>query len=248
MAEWFERFFDGLYARVLPKSWDDARSLDQARIVKRLLGLRKGQSCLDVPSGMGRLTIPLARMGLRMTGADLTASYLTKAQRLARRAGVDIRWVQSDMREIAFDAEFDAAFNWFGSFGYFSDADNLRFCRRIFAALRPGGRFLIEGMNLSWIRAHFRPDDDRTIGGVRIISRSRWEDAEAGRIASTWTFCRGKATERHVIRMRIFSGATLRELLQAAGFRGIRLYPNPSVGRFTRRSRRIIAVATRPGR
>ena len=69
MAEWFERFFNGLYARVLPKSWDDAVSLDQARKVKRLLGLRKGQSCLDVPCGMGRLTIPLARSPAVRLGA-----------------------------------------------------------------------------------------------------------------------------------------------------------------------------------
>ena len=43
MAEWFETFFDGLYARVLPKSHDDGATLEQARLIKRLLRLRKGQ-------------------------------------------------------------------------------------------------------------------------------------------------------------------------------------------------------------
>ena len=34
------------------------------------------------------------------------------------------RYIQSDMRRVELDGEFNAAFNWFGSFGYFSEADN----------------------------------------------------------------------------------------------------------------------------
>jgi len=245
MAEWFERFFDGLYARVLPRSFDRPATREQARMVKRLLKLRRGQSCLDIPCGMGRLTIPLARMGLAMTGVDLTGAYLRRARRLARQQGLDARFVHSDMRAIDFDAEFDGAFNWFGSFGYFSDAGNLAFCRRVFAALKPGGRFLVEGMNKSWVLSHFRPADDRTIGGVRIETRNRW-NTRTDRVHSTWTFSKGKATERHTIRMRLFNGSEMRALLRQAGFREIALFPRPPVGRFTRHSRRLIAVARRP--
>jgi SAM-dependent methyltransferase len=245
MAEWYDRFFDGLYARVLPRTWDEAATLEQARMVRRLLRLRKGQRVLDVPCGMGRLTIPLARTGLAMTGVDLTASYLRRARRLAREAGLAVRFVESDMRAIDFQEEFHAAFNWFGSFGYFSDAGNLAFCRRVLRALRPGGRFLVEGPNKSWVLAHFHPAAEKKIGGVRILNRNRW-DSRTDRVYSTWTFRRGKATERHVIRMRLFNGGEIRALLRAAGFGEVRLLPRPPVGPFTRHSRRLIAVATKP--
>ena len=245
MSEWFETFFDGLYAKVLPKTFDDVASREQVRIVKRLLGVRKGQRVLDVPCGMGRLTIPLARMGLAMTGVDLTAAYLARGRRQARREGLDVRWVHSDMREIDFDGEFDAAFNWFGSFGYFSDAGNLEFCRRVFRALRPGGRFLVEGPNKSWVLAHFRRTEDNTLGSVRVRTRNRW-DARTCRCHSTWTLTRGGSMERHRIRVRLFNGGEMRALLQAAGFRDVRLFPRPPVGPFTRHSRRLIAVATKP--
>ena len=245
MADWYENLFDGLYARVLPRTFDGPETLEQARMVKRLLQARKGQRVLDIPCGMGRLTIPLAQMGLAMTGVDLTAPYLTRARRLARRAGAGIRFVQSDMRAIAFEAEFHGAFNWFGSFGYFSDDENLEFARRVFHALRPGGRFLVEGMNKSWLLSHFRPRGEQKLGGVRIVNENRWH-ADTSRVHSTWTLSRGKTTERHEIRMRIFNGAEMRALLREAGFREVSLYPRPPVGRFTRHSRRLIAVGRRP--
>ena len=245
MSPWYETFFDGLYSRVLPRQYDEAATLEQARLVKRLLRLRSGQSALDVPCGMGRLSIPLAQMGVEMTGVDLTAPYLRKARRLARQAGVEVRWVHSDMREIDFTEAFHGAFNWFGSFGYFSDEGNLRVCQRVFAALRPGGRFLVEGINKSWLLAHLRDSDDTLHGKVRIVTRNRW-NPRTNRIHSTWTLSKGDATEEFTIVMRIFNGTEMRKLLRAAGFRDIRLYPRPPVGRFTRHSRRLIAVGRKP--
>jgi SAM-dependent methyltransferase len=248
MAEWYERFFDGLYRQVLPNTFEPARTLEQARAIKRMLGVRRGARVLDVPCGMGRLTIPLSRMGLQMTGVDRTAAYVRRARREATQAHLDIRFLRCDMREIDFDGEFDAAFNWFGSFGYFSDRDNLAFCRRVCRALRGGGRFLIEGLNRSWLRTHWRPRLRHNIHGVRISTINRW-DERTSRVVSTWSFRKGRRRERHVIRMWIFNGAQIRALLRAAGFGEVRLYGRPPrpFGRFSRHSRRIIAVARRPG-
>jgi len=245
MAEWFEGFFDGLYAKVLPKTFDETQTTEHVRIVRRLLKARKGQRVLDVPCGMGRLTIPLARTGLVMTGVDFTTSYLRRARRRSRTAGLDVRFVQSDMRDIELNAEFDAVFNWFGSFGYFSDDDNLLFCERVFHALKPGGRFLVEGVNKSWLLAQFRGHQDHTVGSVRIVERARW-DERSNRVISTWTFSKGNVNERQRVSMRIFNGAEMRSLLRAAGFREIELFGNPPLGRFTRHSRRLIAVGRRP--
>jgi len=248
MAEWFETFFSGLYAQVLPKNFDDARTARQVRLVRRLLKLRKGQRVLDIPCGFGRLTFPLARAGLAMTGVDLTAPYLSRARRQAQREGLDVRFVQRDMRQIDFDGEFHAAFNWFGSFGYFCNADNLAFCRRVWRALRPGGRFLVEGPNKSWVMSHFRPRSEETIGGVRIERRVRY-DERADRVRAIWTLHKGREAERHELTMWIFNGAQIRTMLRAAGYTNIRLYDrNCPAGRFTRHSRRIIAVAQRPKR
>ena len=248
MAEWFETFFEGLYQQVLPKQFDAAASLEQAKTVKRLLKVRKGQRVLDVPCGCGRITIPLAQMGIEMTGFDLTAGFLRRARRDARKAGATVRFIQGDMRQMDFDGEFHGALNWFTSFGYFSDEENLDFLRRVWRALRPGGRFLLELMNRSWLQTHFRPEHDQTVGSIHIAHKNRLDPA-TGRIDGTWTMTRGKTVESHRIHLRLFNGTDIRKMLRQAGFRDIQLHAHArdgATGRMTRHTPRFIAVATKP--
>lgn len=242
--EWCEEFFSGMYERVLAGVFRPAQTRRQTALVKRLLKLRKPQRVLDIPCGMGRLTIPLARQGLKMTGVDLTPSYLRRARRRARELGLDTRFVRGDMRRIRFDSEFDAAFNWFGSFGYFTDAHNLLFAKRVFAALKPGGRFLLEGINKSWLRRRFRAADEEQIGDVRIVHQRRWDDRRS-RVHQIWTMSDGRRTERRTSSIRLYDGADIRKLLRAAGFREIQLFGAMPLGRLSRHRPRLIAVATR---
>ncbi|MBN1807848.1 MAG: class I SAM-dependent methyltransferase [Planctomycetes bacterium] len=245
MGEWFQEFFSGLYTDVLAGLFDEQTTLAQARTVKRLLRLRKGRSVLDVPCGMGRLSIPLAQMGLEVTGVDLTARYIHRARRNGSRAGVAVDFVCRDMRALDYAGVFDGAFNWFGSFGYFSDADNLLFCKAVYRALKPGGLFLIEGINKPWLLDNFVASSESAVGRVTVKQKHRW-DPESNRMLSTWRIATGKTVEKHRVIMRIFDGAEIRRLLRKAGFTGIVLHTNPPGKPFTRRSRRFIVVAGRP--
>ncbi len=243
--EWYETFFTGLYGQVLAGERHEARAPGEARMIKHLLRLRKGQRVLDCPCGLGRISFALARLGLDVTGADLTASYIRRARRRAKAEGTDVRFFRCDMRELPFDGQFDAVVNWFTSFGYFDDAGDLATAKAAFAALKPGGKFLVEMLNKSWMLAHFRPDHDDTVHGVRIVSHARW-DARSGRVHNRWTFSKGRKVETHRFSHRLYNGTEIRRLLRAAGFRDVRLFGHPPLGRFTRHSRRMIAVATRP--
>ena len=113
-----------------------------------------------------------------------------------------------------------------------------------FAALKPGGKLLIEVMNKSALLPRFTPAGEDEVGGVRVASRRRW-DAKHSRILDTWTLSKGKRREQHPIRLRLYNGTEIRALLQAAGFRDIRLFGRPPLGRLTRHSRRLIAVGQR---
>ena len=243
--QWYETFFDGLYGRVLGGEAMEARAAADAKTIRRLLKLRKGRRVLDCPCGLGRIALQLAKMGLAVTGADLTPSYVRSARRRAKADGLDIRFIRADMRNLPFDAEFDAVVNWFSSFGYFDDAGNLAAARAAFAALKPGGRFLVDVMNKSALLPRFTPTGEADAGGIHIANRRRW-DARANCIRDVWTMSRGGQIERRSIRLRIYNGAEMRALLRAAGFRDVRFFGHPPVGRFTRHSRRMIAIGTRP--
>ncbi len=243
--EWFETFFNGLYGEILANQFDGDESLRQARLVKRLLRLKKGARILDIPCGMGRLTLPLAQMGYEMTGLDLSERFIRRARRDARRAGVDIRYVRRDMRDIDYDGEFDAAINWFTSFGYFSDEEDLAFLIRVHRALKSGGKLIIEMMNRSWLQANFKPYAKEEVGGMVVVHRRRF-DSKTSRCIDRWSMSKGGRTEHHTITVKAFDAASMRVVLRQAGFREVRFFDRRSLGRLTRHSRRLIAVAKRP--
>ncbi len=73
------------------------------------LGLKPGQSVLDIGCGTGRHSIELARRGYAVTGIDLSEGMLAQARSNAAQAGVEVRWVQGNATDFSFEETFDAA-------------------------------------------------------------------------------------------------------------------------------------------
>jgi len=76
---------------------------------------------LDVPCGVGRYAVEFADRGFDVTGVDATAAYLESARERAVEAGVDVEFVERDMREFRRSEAFDLVVNAYTSFGYFED-------------------------------------------------------------------------------------------------------------------------------
>ena len=166
-------------------------------------------------------------------------------QFLEKEGRQGIEYLHGTVQNMGKIGEFDSAFAVFLLHYARDKKEMLQMCSAVFANLKPGGRFLVEGINKSWIVKHFGPRSEQTIGGIRIIHQRCW-NAKTSRVADTWTLCRGRKKEQHRLSMRIYNGSEMRSLLRAAGFRDIKLHPNPPLGRFTRHSRRFIAVASKP--
>ena len=251
--EWFEAFFDGIYTRVLTGPAYTTTAAGQADVVRRMLKLRKGQAVLDVPCGAGRITIPLARRGMVMTGVDLTAGYLRRAAARRppgprRRAVHPSRHARDRLRR-----RVRRRLQLVRQLRLFQPRPEPGRRHAHLSGLKPGGRFLLEGMNKSWILSHFLPSSEpqEVGGGVTISNRRRW-DARSDTVVDTWTMTRGQQSETHTIRMQQYNAADLRKLLGKAGFGEVRLFGRDRLdelpGRLTRHSRRFLAVATKPGR
>ncbi len=243
--EWFETFFDGLYEQVLGSETLEQAAGESAKTIRRALKLRKGMRVLDCPCGLGRISFQLARLGMDVTGVDLTASYIRKARLRAKKEKADIRFQQCDMRELPFESEFDAVINWFSSFGYCDEAGNLAAARAAFTALKPGGKFMLELMNKSFILSHFKQEMETcTAEGIRIINRPKF-DNRTSYIRDEWVMSKGQKKERRKMAMRIYNGADIRKVLKSAGFKDIQLLGHVPTGKFTRYTRRFLAVATK---
>ena len=241
MAEWFERFFGGLCGHVLRNTWTEEQNAAQALLIKRLLRLRRGHAALDVPCGLGRISIPLARLGVNVTGVDFMETYLRSARRTASKLSFPCRFVKSDMREIDFRGEFDAVINWFTSFGYFDERGDEEFSRRIYRALKPGGKFLIEVVNRPALLRRFRPCAEESVAGVSIKHRRRFHK-ETGRLVECCTLSKGERKEQHRLLLRLYTAAELGKLLRRVGFERVDFFGNPPLQPYSQSAKRMIAV------
>lgn len=110
-------------------------------------------------------------------------------------------------------------FNFQSSFGYLpSEEEDLEVLERVAEALVPGGRFLIETINLLGLIRNYQPRSWRTLGDGSLLTEDRSYDAITGRSRATWTIVRpdGSRSELH-LSMRIYSCPELRRMLAQAG-------------------------------
>lgn len=74
--------------------------LERIRHHAKLAGIRPGAKVLEAGCQAGRLAVPLAKMGFRVTGVDTSGFGLRRAREHANEAGVDATFVQGKVEEI----------------------------------------------------------------------------------------------------------------------------------------------------
>jgi ubiquinone/menaquinone biosynthesis C-methylase UbiE len=131
---------DGLAARTDPL-WDH-------QILGRLAELlQPGQRILDAGCGYGRIAIPLALSGHRVTGLDVSDTLLTDARERAERESASVRWIHDSMCHMHLDdGSFDVVLCLWSAFHeLLENEEQARAIGEFHRVLKPGGWCLIEG-------------------------------------------------------------------------------------------------------
>jgi SAM-dependent methyltransferase len=215
----------------------------QADLVWRVLGLAEGAEVLDVPCGHGRIANRLAARGALVTGLDADPFFLERARADAEARGVEVEYVQGDMRELVWEDRFDAVVNWFTSFGYFDDEGNRDWLRAARRTLKPGGRLAIEIHSRDVFMRQLLPVTLTERDGNLLVDRHRF-DVETGRLATERWIVRDGAVRKTEYSVRFYSFTELRSLLQAAGFGAVEAVGHDGKP-LTAETRRMVVVATR---
>ncbi len=97
---------------------------------------------LSLAEGEGRNAVFLAKLGFRVTGVDGSRVGLEKAQALAKERGVHIDTVVADLAQYELGTS-----RWDGIVSiwcHMPTAERAKLHRRVVAALKPGGAFVLE--------------------------------------------------------------------------------------------------------
>ena len=129
------------YANLTKKSIGEFRK--EAKMIAE--SLADGSSVLEVAPGPGYLSVELAKLGnYRITGLDISHSFVKIAQANAAKAGVSVDFRQGNASAMPFaDASFDfvicrAAFKNF--------SEPVKAINEMFRVLKPGGRAVIHDL------------------------------------------------------------------------------------------------------
>ena len=217
--DWYDGFFEHEWLDEIALQREDERTAQETDFLVDKLELEPGARVLDLACGHGRIALELARRGYGVTGLDLSPRSLELAGEAATRHGLDVEWVRADMREIPEDATFDAVINVFTSFGYFDDeTENQRVIDGVARALRPGGRFLVDTINLLGLARKYRQRwwHENEAGVIEVDEHSY--DFLAGRNRARWTFIRPDGSRSELVHsVRTYAPHELARMLQQAG-------------------------------
>ncbi len=100
---------------------------------------------LDVSIGTGNVTLPLASLGVRLSGSDLSENMLARCGQKAAAAGIDIDLKQSDFREVAqvlAGKQFDCVASTGNSLAYVPNADIAKALTQMDMLVKPNGYVL----------------------------------------------------------------------------------------------------------
>jgi SAM-dependent methyltransferase len=150
--KWWEEMFSEEFLRAIPIL--SPRQLErEVRFIDEGLSVARGGRILDLGCGAGQHAVELAARGYDLVGFDLSQSQLDWAGGLAQERGQRLQFTHGDMRDLNYNESFDAVYSWNTSFGFFEEDKNFDVAQRVFKALRPGGRFLLDVVNRDFIVA-----------------------------------------------------------------------------------------------
>jgi SAM-dependent methyltransferase len=92
------------YDRLFPGA--DPRGVSKDLSFWRWQARDYGGPVLELGCGTGRVAIPLAEEGFKVTGIDIAGGMLQEAQRKASVAKVGVTWANADMRDFDLNDEF----------------------------------------------------------------------------------------------------------------------------------------------
>lgn len=237
---WYQQAFGAHYLQVYAHRSTTQAFEELNSLLSFLPELDRADSILDLCCGGGRHLVALASLGFQhLVGVDLSEDLLTFAKTQAKSS----QFVLADMRNLPFlPAQFACIFQFFTSFGYFSEEENKAFLAQIYSLLRPKGFYLLDYLNPEQVVSQLIPFSTTLrknffLQEERQIRHSRVEKKVLIEIPSQ----KIEYTES----VRLYSRKELEQLLLNVGFSSLKIFGSFDGKPYDQHSSRMIVLAIR---
>lgn len=209
--------------------------LSDLQFYKKWLPQNKDAKILELCCGTGRLTLPIAKDGYDICGVDYTSSMLERAKVKASEAGLDINFIEADIRTLNLQEKFDLIFIPFNSIHHlYKNEDLFKSLKVVENHLKENGLFLldcfnpniqyiVEGEKEQKVVAEYTTVDGREV----LIKQTMCYESTTQINRIEWHyFINGKFHSIQNMDMRLFFPQELDSYLEWAGFNIIHKFGN----------------------
>ena len=221
---WYENFFSGINCEMWERAIPEDLSSGETEYLIDVMGVQKEAEILDVPSGFGRLAIPLAKKGFQVTCIDISEQFMDGLERKIEAEKLSIRTIRGNILTLDIRGPFDGAICMGNSFGYFDFAGMNGFVAKISACLKPGARFVINsGMIAESILTHLPPEKTYVLGDLTMQINNEYI-VEDSCLVPRLTYTKNGNSEVHHFKHYVYTIAEIKRLLAAHGLEVVAMH------------------------
>jgi ubiquinone/menaquinone biosynthesis C-methylase UbiE len=123
-------------------------NLTDLKFYKKWLPKSKNARILELCCGTGRLTLPIAKDGYDISGVDFTSSMIEQAKVKASEEGLEIEFIEADIRTLDLPEKYDLIFIPFNSIHHlYKNEDLFKAFNVVKNHLKDQGLFLLDCFN-----------------------------------------------------------------------------------------------------
>jgi D-alanine-D-alanine ligase len=252
-ADWWRTLFDEVYLLTDARSvCDEELTQREVDVICELLPLENNNRILDLCGGQGRHSIELAQRGFRAcTVLDYSQFLIDRGAELAAQRDNSVSFVQGDARDTGLaGGSFDNILIMGNSLGYLPDQeDDLKIVSEAYRLLKPGSSILLDTADGEKVVETMSPVAWHEVDSTVVVCRRREIEGDSVK-ARELVLCKDRGVLRdQTYSIRLFSTQILTDLLEKAGFSGVKAHngfsPHEREGDYGFMNRRIVAVGTK---
>ncbi len=206
---------------------------------------------LDLGCGPGLYTERFARLGYQVTGVDLSGRSLEYAKATAEQNNLKIDYQPMDYRELSYEETFDVITLIYCDFSVFSDEDRSLLLHRIYKALKPNGKFIVDVFSIASYEKGMESHDWSFYetgfwsSQPHLCLSSQYRYDECHTRMNQYIILSEASVECYHIWDHTFTTEELNLDFKEAGFQSTMFYANVAGEKYQKDSEIICAVATK---
>lgn len=189
---------------------------------------------LDLGCGPGLYANRMAFLGHQVFGIDFSPASIAHARAEAEKDQLGNTFLEADLRQADYGANYDFAMLIYGEFNIFKPADAALILDKLHGALKPGGRLLLEPENLTALQ---RARQDQPVWRAYrqglfsdrphlYLTENFWDARTSTTTTRYWVVdAASSAVTRYASTAQGYTDADLTALLNRHGFEEVCFYP-----------------------